>query len=217
MKIACLHTADSNIAVFETAAASLGLPPGILRHTVRTDLAAAAERAGRMTPAISAEASAALEALAAEADAVLLTCSTLGPAVTDAGARTHVPVLRVDAALADKAVKGGGRVVVLCAVETTLEPTRRLFAAAAAKTGADIDIRLVDGAWARFKAGDGEGYFAAIAAAASAAREPGVAAVALAQASMAGAADKVAGDPKPLTSPAAGLASALEMAARRAD
>ena len=214
MKIACLHTADSNIAVFEAAAAGLGLAPGALCHRVRSDLAAAAEQAGSLTPAIAAAVSEDLVALAAEADAVLLTCSTLGPAVTAAGERTRVPVLRVDAALAEKAVAAGGRVVVLCAVETTVAPTTRLFAAAAAKTGAVVDIRLVDGAWARFRAGDSDGYFARIAAAAAAAREPGVAAVALAQASMAGAADRVAGDPKPLTSPAAGLASAIAAASR---
>lgn len=216
MKIACLHSTDSNIAVFEAAAAALGLAPGALRHAVRADLAAAAERAGDLTAEVAAEVSAALIALAGDADAVLLTCSTLGPAVSAAAPHMTVPVLRVDAALADEAVAAGGTVVVLCTAEATIGPTTRLFTAAAAKTGAVIDVRLVDGAWQRFKAGDGDGYLAAIAKAASAARTPGVTAVALAQASMAGAAERVADEVKPLTSPAVGLASAIAAAAREA-
>ena len=46
MKIACLHTADSNIAVYEQAASKLGLVSGSLLHHVRADLLFSAERAG---------------------------------------------------------------------------------------------------------------------------------------------------------------------------
>ena len=41
MRIACLHTAASNISVFDTAAKVLGIGPGVLRHEVRADLLAA--------------------------------------------------------------------------------------------------------------------------------------------------------------------------------
>lgn len=95
MKFACLHTAQSNVAVFEAAR-----PEGVrLTHAVRPDLLAAAEAEG-LTPAVVAATVAALGAL--EADAVLLTCSTLGPAAGAAGA------LRADAALADAATAAGG-------------------------------------------------------------------------------------------------------------
>ena len=47
--MACLHTAQSNVAVFEAAC-----PDGVqLSHAVRPDLLAAAE-AGGLTPAIAA-------------------------------------------------------------------------------------------------------------------------------------------------------------------
>ena len=42
MKIACLHTAESNVAVFDAAAMALGIPTGVLHHEVRADLLAAA-------------------------------------------------------------------------------------------------------------------------------------------------------------------------------
>lgn len=212
MRIACLHTIDSNIQVFEAARAGLGLAVE-LRHQVRDDFLKNAERAGGLTPAIAAEAAEVLAGLGAEADAVLLTCSTLGPSIEGVQQKIGKPVLRVDGALADAAVRKGGRVVVLCAVETTIAPTRVLFEAAAAKTGAAIDMRLVADAWPEFKAGHLDRYFALIAKAADdAAAEPGVATVALAQASMAGAAAKCRS--KPLTSPAVGLSAAVQGATR---
>jgi hypothetical protein len=197
--IACLHTAGGNLRLFDEAC-----PAGVaLRHHLRDDLLAEAEAAGGMTPDIAARTAAALESLAAPGiDAVLLTCSTLGPA---AGlAHAPVPVLRVDAALAEAACLGGGHVVALCAVETTLAPTGALFEAAAARHGATLEVRLVPGAWAAFRAGDAAGYAGLVAAAADAAFAGGAARVALAQASMAPAAARCRLG-RPLTSPEAGL------------
>ena len=193
MKIACLHTAESNVAIFEAAR-----PDGVsLRHAVRPDLLAAAEAEG-LTPAIAAATAEALGALRDGADAVLLTCSTLGPAAGPAGA------LRADAALAEAATAAGGTVAVLCTAPGTLAATAELFGAAAASTGARVTIRLVPGAWRLFHAGDHAGYAALIARDAEASRA-GV--VALAQASMAPAAHLTA---RPvLTCPQAALAAVL--------
>lgn len=213
MIIACLHTAESNIAVFDAAANDLGLSTHVLAHAVRPDLLAAAEAAGGLTDEIADETAATLLALGDGADAVLLTCSTLGPSTTRVD-RAPVPVLRTDAALADKTVALGGKVVVLCAVETTMVPTTALFAEAAKGTAAALDVRLVAGAWALFGAGDRDAYLAAIARAADAAYDDGAAVVALAQASMAGAADLVNRGPRPLTSPQAGLSAALQQIAQ---
>ncbi|WP_341317433.1 hypothetical protein WN982_39865 [Paraburkholderia sp. IMGN_8] len=84
MRIVCLHTADSNIAVFDAAARAAGWQSLDLHHAVRADLLAAAEQAGGLTDAIAAQTRAALLALRLDAHSVLLTCSTLGPAVDDA-------------------------------------------------------------------------------------------------------------------------------------
>lgn len=205
-RIACLHTSAGNIAVFDAAC-----PPGAaLTHTLREDLLQDAEAAGGLTQAIAERTAAALQALAGPGvDAVLLTCSTVGPGA--ALARATIPVLRVDAALAETATRGGGQVVVLCAVETTVEPTRAIFAEAAARNGATLDVRLVPGAWAAYRAGDPARYHAIIAEAAEAAFAEGAADVALAQASMSGAVALAKGR-KPLASPPAGLAAALRAA-----
>ena len=211
-RIACLHTAESNVAVFDTALRKLGTNGVELRHHVRADLLAAAERAGGLTPAIAAQTAEALRRLCDGADAILLTCSTLGPVAEVATETMPIPVMRVDAALAHEAVKDGGKIAVLCAVETTVEPTRLLFEKAARGTGAEIAVHLVPHAWEAFKAGDRDRYLAMIAQAVDEAMRSGTTRVALAQASMAGAAALVAAGQQPLDSPMAGLMAAITAA-----
>jgi hypothetical protein len=213
MRIVCLHTAASNVAVFDAAAQQLGIAPGTLHHAVRADLLAAAEQARGLTDEIAEATKQALVALSHEADVVVLTCSTLGPSVQTIGDAAAAPVLRVDAALAAAATRAGGKVVALCAVETTVRPTTQIFAQAATETRATVEVRVVPGAWALFKAGDQTGYLAAIAQAADAAYAEGATMVALAQASMAAAAPLVRARPVPLDSPTAGLAAALALCA----
>jgi len=201
MRIACLHTAESNVAVFARTAAQRGLT---LTHQVRADLLAEAMQAGGVTAEIAARTGNALLDLTNDADAVLLTCSTLGAVADDVAGKASVPVLRVDAALARQAVRNGGKIAVLCAAETTLGPTGALFGKAAQQTGAAIDLRLVPGAWGAFLAGETQQYLAMIAAAADQAFSEGIEGVALAQASMADAA-ALCRHGTPLSSPSAGL------------
>ncbi|NLS19738.1 Asp/Glu racemase [Rhizobium sp. P40RR-XXII] len=210
MTIACLHTAESNIAVYETAAKALGLPDGMLRHHVRADLLLAAEKVGRLTEEISAETAALLWHLAEDADAVVLNCSTLGPAVSKVAAGAGAPIIRADAVLAEQAAKAGGKVIVLCTVETTIVPTTALFKAAAKARDAEIEVRLVPGAWTHFRAGDLQAYLAAIADAVKAAHGEGTVTIAFAQASMTDAADLLSEDvERPMTGPATALAAAI--------
>ncbi len=204
MRIACLHTAESNVAVFDAALAGLDRPDVELTHIVRADLLASAEAAGGLMPEIVEETRAALGSL--EADFRLLTCSTLGPSVDGLEG-----VARVDAALAREAVRCGGKIAVLYAVETTRETTRLLFEDVSKGTDAEIEMRLVAGAWDLFKSGDRASYFAVIAKAADKAADAGYR-VALAQASMAGAASLTQARPLPLSSPAAGLREAVQAA-----
>ncbi len=246
-RIACLHTADSNIQVFDMALQELGMEGVKLHHSVRADLLADAEKAGglraqpgitalieyfnhlktldtflstralvsgwALTPGIAERTAAVLRGLCDGADAVLLTCSTLGPAAEAAAVAASVPVVRVDDTFAREAVRGGGKVAVLCAVQTTMEPTRLLFEKEARATGAEVVMHFVPGAWDVFKAGDGCRYLSMIAAAADEAFQDGAAQVVLAQASMAGAAKLATGGRAPLTSPTVGLAAAIEAAA----
>jgi hypothetical protein len=206
--IACLHTADSNVPIFEHAAAGFAHTRFMLTHCVRPDLLAAAERASglRLPDEVSAQTLAALVALARDADAVLLTCSTLGP-VVEALSMHEKPIMRADAALARACALAGGRVAVLCAAPSTEAPTRALFEEAARDASAQVEVGLVPDAWAHFRSGDTEGYRAMLARAADAAYAQGFDVVAFAQTSMAAAAQDVTLGPPPLTVPQAALAS----------
>ncbi|MDL2402270.1 aspartate/glutamate racemase family protein [Rhizobium mayense] len=216
MIIACLHTAESNISIYEDAAKQLGFPADCLHHHVRADLLFAAERAGGLTPDIEAETAAVILRLAQDADVVVLNCSTLGPAASLAADRCEVPIVRADGALAENAVEAGGKVTVLCTTETTIAPTTRLFEEAAKTTGAEIDVRLIYGAWVLFRAGKQDAYLAGIAEAAEAAYREGAKTVAFAQASMTGAVALLGNDyARPLSGPTAALQAAITVITAR--
>lgn len=216
MRIACLHTAASNIALFDAARRELGRESLQLHHEVRPDLLAAAERAGGLNEAIAAETVDALQALSTDADAILLTCSSLGPVIDAPREAGAVPMLRADKALAVATICAGGPVVALCAVTSTLASTKSLFETVARASGTPVEIKLVAGAWDVFKAGAPDRYCAMIADAADQAFRDGARTVALAQASMAGAAARCR-EGRPMISPTAGLKAVISAAARTSE
>lgn len=67
------------------------------------------------------------------ADAVLITCSSLGPSLEAAARLVRVPVRRIDAPMAAQAVRRGGRVAVAATVRSTLDPTVSLIRAEAGR------------------------------------------------------------------------------------
>ena len=61
------------------------------------------------------------------ADAVLSACSTVGPFVEAANKKSKIPILRIDDAMAEEAVKRGRRITVLATFKPTLGPTTELI------------------------------------------------------------------------------------------
>jgi Asp/Glu/hydantoin racemase len=102
----------------------------------------------------------------AGADAILVTCSSVGPAVDAARPFCPVPLMRVDEGMADKASDLGARIGVLATLQTTLEPTRELIARMAATKGKSPEIvaRVCDGAFQVLSAGDRDGHDRLVAA-----------------------------------------------------
>ncbi|WP_417361250.1 aspartate/glutamate racemase family protein [Galbibacter sp.] len=92
----------------------------------------------------------------AGADFIMVTCSSIGPAVEASELLTSIPVLRVDRPMADKAVKIGTKIGVIATLETTLEPTSDLVSRRAKAVGKDIEIFSVccQGAFEALMGGD---------------------------------------------------------------
>ncbi|MET9477983.1 aspartate/glutamate racemase family protein [Streptomyces sp. NPDC002922] len=207
MTLALLHTSPVHVPVFE-ALRDADHPGLALRHLVHEDLLARARDAG--PDAVRGEIVALLAGAVAEgATAVLCTCSTIGAVAESAAESLGVPVLRVDRPMAAAAVTRD-RVVVLAAIDDTLPPTLALLTEEAGNRCVDIRTVLVDGAWARFRAGDRDGYLDLVAAAVDRVTDADV--IVLAQASMADAATRTATRIPVLSSPRPGLSAAAAAA-----
>lgn len=149
-------------------------------------------------------------AIDAGADAVVVTCSTLGDAVDAIRPLSSAPLFRIDRGMAMAAVERATRIGVLATLPTTLGPTSRLLAEAALaadKTCTIVD-RLCAGAFERLVAGDREGHDAMVV---TGFRElaASVDLVVLAQASMANALASIGDETRSvpvLTSPELGMA-----------
>src|ERR1700753_2638508 len=113
--------------------------------------------AGSLTPTIARRVAGYLEsAELAGADYILVTCSSIGPAVESAAKLMGVPVLRWDQPMADQAVATGRRIGVIATLRTTLEPTADLIQRRAAAAGKHIELtsRLVEGAFDALMSGN---------------------------------------------------------------
>ena len=90
------------------------------------------------------------------AAAVMLTCSTLGVLVDEAKEMIGVPLLKVDEAMADEAVRSGRRTGIIATLYTTLDPTSALVEerAAMTKKAVEVETVLCDGAFAALGRGD---------------------------------------------------------------
>ena len=209
-RIACLHTADIHVAAFDALLDEAGHRGG-RAHCVMPDLLAAARRDG--LEAVRAQTLAVLARLTEEAEAVLCTCSTLGPIADAAGPR----VLRIDRpAMAAACGCGPAPMVALC-LESTRAATLDLLHDCARAAGLSVSPRVVlcAEAWPFFERGDMPGFAAAIEAAVRAeiARAGTPDCVLLAQASMQAAQSRLADIGAPvITTPRLAAAQALRVA-----
>ena len=79
----------------------------------------------------------------AGADAVLLTCSSFGPAAAGFGELVDVPFFRADDALIDAALQRGDRVGVVATVPSAVATAEQALESAAAAAGRRIEISSV--------------------------------------------------------------------------
>ncbi len=184
--LALLHTTTVVVPVFADLCREL-LPGLHTFHIVDESLLRNTMDAGRLEPVTVRRAAGYIQsAREAGADAVLVTCSSIGPVVDVARRLFDFPVLRVDEPMAEQAVRTGRRIGVLATISTTLDPTAQLLRETALRLGEtrDIEAVLCRGAYEAVASGDAAAHDRIVAAhlTALAAR---VDVVVLAQASMA--------------------------------
>jgi len=204
MRIACLHTAASHQNTFNALFAEQAPEAGIV-HVVREDLLARSQVGG--LHAVTEDTMAALGALG-QADAVLCTCSTLGPLVDAIQNRKYI---RIDRPAMEAAVMHGPKpLLALC-----LESTRAASAELLEDVGEDDltpTIHMCEEAWPYFVEGKLDGFADMIAGSVAQAAE-GHDCVILGQASMACAAKPLSGLGIPvLATPERAVARAIAVA-----
>jgi Asp/Glu/hydantoin racemase len=112
---------------------------------------------GHIPPAVQQRMNAyVLSAEQAGAHAILSLCSSLGPAIDEARALVKIPVIKIDDAMTEKAVRDADRIGVLATVATTLKPTVRLLEEKAVLQNKPVDLQpqLVSGAFETLMRGD---------------------------------------------------------------
>lgn len=184
--LALLHTSPTLSPLFNELTARLA--PGVrVLHFVDESLIKNTIAAGRLEkPTMRRLIDLVGSTFDAGADATLVTCSSIGPAVDIAAQLHDQPVLRVDRPMAEKAVATGRRIGVLATLSTTLKPTADLVRCVAAEQGKDAEIveHLCEGAFEAVMSGDGATHDRIVGTALTEAMK-GVDAIVLAQASMA--------------------------------
>ncbi|MFB7894508.1 aspartate/glutamate racemase family protein [Microbacterium sp. NPDC056044] len=204
-RIAFLHTGAVNIAPFGALAAEF-LPGATVVNYLDDRIVADLGDEARADSVPERIDDLVRAAAAGGADAVMFTCSSISELAAPAAAAAGVPVLRVDEAMADAAVRAGRRVRVLATLPTTCRPTLGLLEERAALAGVEPEFtsEVIEGAFAAVAGGDRPTHDRLVAAAIErGAAEADV--IVLAQASMASAADAVSVDVPVLTSPRLGV------------
>lgn len=219
-KVVLIHTVEGNVKVFGDLVQEIA--PGMpAEHVVDESLLGDTIAAGTLTEEVRQRFRARVEVARREgADIVMLTCSSVGPSADGLGDELGVTVLRVDEAMAERAVELGPRVGVAATLPTTLGPTADLIYRAASRLDRPVEVTtsLAEGAFQALRSGDGARHDELVVAAL---RElaASVDVIVLAQASMAravGGADSIEVDGRSapiLTSPRLGVERLREVVA----
>lgn len=162
--LALIHTSATLESVFAKLCADKDLGVDLL-HIADDSLIRDVIAEGHLTEMTSERVHAHIAAAErANADYIMVTCSSIGPAVDAATRNGSVPILRVDQPMADQAVRLGNRVGVIATLATTLVPTADLIRRRAADVHKEVEIttELCTGAFEALMGGDMAAHDAAV-------------------------------------------------------
>jgi hypothetical protein len=208
--IAFLHTGQVHIETFQSLIHELA-PDLHVYHAVNEHLLLHAQKFGVDKTLYSQTADILLK-LSCQSELTVCTCSSIGAIAEQVAQQYHKKIIRIDRPMADKAVQYR-HILVLAALESTLEPTRSLLEASAKSTSkpVKIDYQVVKHAWPYFIAGDTRTYNRLIKEVIKKEADH-YDVIVLAQASMAGAASAPITQTPILSSPRLGVQAAIKSA-----
>jgi Asp/Glu/hydantoin racemase len=186
MRIALVHALKHSIVPIEASFAKLW-PEATLMNLLDDSLSADLARDGKLTDAMTERfLSIGRYAASTGTDGILFTCSAFGPCIEAvAGERAPMPVLKPNEAMIEEAAKVGPKVGLLSSFPPTLASMPREFPASV-----QLVPKLAEGAMAALDRGDRAEHDRLVVEASKDLRDCDV--IALAQYSMAPAAEKVA-------------------------
>ena len=186
MRIALVHALKHSILPIEASFAKLW-PEATLMNLLDDSLSADLARDGKLTDAMTERfLSIGRYAASTGTDGILFTCSAFGPCIEAvAGERAPMPVLKPNEAMIEEAAKAGRKVGLLSSFPPTLASMPREFPASI-----QLVPKLAEGAMAALDRGDRAEHDRLVVEASKELRHCDV--IALAQYSMAPAAEKVA-------------------------
>ncbi|BCE00181.1 hypothetical protein [Marinicellulosiphila megalodicopiae] len=157
--IAFLHTAEVHISTFQSLVESLNHTISV-RHDVQPNLLKEAIEHG-LTEKLKNDVNRTMQ-LAANtgAQVVVCTCSTIG-GIAELTKQTGSCIsMRIDRAMADLSVQTFNNILVVAAVESTLQPTQALLneSLTSANTQPKITLKQIPDTWEYFLAGDKKEY-----------------------------------------------------------
>lgn len=196
-KLGLIHTSATLVPMFAQLCKEK-LPNVDVFNIADDSLVKGIRDAGSLTATIARRVAGYLEsAELAGADYIMVTCSSIGPAVEAGAQLMGVPVLRVDQPMADQAVATGKRIGVIATLQTTLEPTADLISRRATLAGKQIEVtsQLCEGAFEALMSGEAATHDTKVAAALKELSQR-VDVIVLAQASMARVVDALAAEDK---------------------
>lgn len=157
-RVAFVHTVAGLVPRFRELSAEL-LPGAETFDIVDETLLREATAEGRVSLDVARRLFAHLAAAERHgADAIVVTCSSVGDVVDAARPFAAVPLLRIDQAMAEEAVGRGSRIGVLATLRSTLEPTAALIRRSASTAGRGVEVRdrVCEGAFEALRAGETE-------------------------------------------------------------
>jgi Asp/Glu/hydantoin racemase len=140
-KLTMIHTVPGLVGLFAELCREI-LPQVATSHLVEESLLKNLLEIGEITPCTNRRVvQTILSAREGGADAVLVTCSSIGPCVPLARPLCDVPVLRIDDAMAEQAVEAGRHIGVAATAKTTLKPTADLIEEKARKVKREVSVQ----------------------------------------------------------------------------